>query len=255
LKQKLRDWKCVHFKTKQEHPLCYQEFYPKDSKKRHSVLVIADTHLPFEREGYLDFCLDIQKRVKCQIVVHIGDLVDNHSISYHEHDPNGQSPIDEMKKVDVKLKDWFKAFPELYLCRGNHDVMVDRKGKTVGLPQRAFKEFRDIWQLPDKWYDDFHWEIDGVTYQHGTGYCGDNAHIKAAYNNRVSTVIGHTHSFAGVGYIANEKSCVFGMNVGSGVERHSYAMSYGKDFKRKPILSCGVVTDNGRYGQVFAMEL
>ena len=222
---------------------------PKDS-----VLVIGDTHFPFVKKGYLDFCLDIKRRVKCEQVVHIGDLCDNHAISYHEHDPNGRSPIDEMVEADKHLKLWFRAFPSLFLCRANHDL-VDRKARTEGLPDRLFKPFRDIWGLPNKWKNEFNFEIDGVIYQHGTGYSGDNAHLKAAYNNRQSTVIGHTHANAGVGYIANEKDCIFGMNVGCGIDRNTYAMNYGRDFKKKPIISCGVVTDHGRYCQIFQMPL
>lgn len=219
------------------------------------ILVIADTHIPFELSGYLDFCLDIQKRVKCGTVVHIGDLVDNHAISYHEHDPNGKSPADELKQAKSILRNWYRAFPKVYLCRGNHDRMVDRKGKTVGLPDEVFKPFREIWELPKEWKDDFSHTIDGVIYEHGTGYSGDTAHIKASYNNRQSTVIGHTHSQGAIGYIANEKDCIFGMNVGSGLDRKSYAFEYGRDFKKKPIIGVGVVTDKGRYAQFFPMSL
>lgn len=219
------------------------------------ILCIADTHIPFEIKGYLDFCLDIQKRVKCGTIVHIGDLVDNHAISYHEHDPNGLSPKDEINEAKKRLRDWYKAFPEVFLCRGNHDRMVDRKGRTVGLPECVFKPFREIWDLPAGWKDDFRWEIDNVIYEHGTGYSGDNAHLKVAYNNRQSTVIGHTHSQGAIGYLANEKDCVFGMNVGSGIDRHTYAMDYGRDFKRKPIIGVGVVTDKGRFAQFFPMDL
>ena len=221
---------------------------------KENVLVISDSHIPFEHKYYLDFCLEIKDRVKCGTVVHIGDIIDNHSISYHEHDPNGRSPIDEMREADNHLKRWFSAFPFLSLCKANHDL-VDRKAKTVGLPERVFRPFRDIWGLPKGWKNEFSFEIDGVIYQHGTGYSGDNAHIKAAYNNRQSTVIGHTHSFGGVGYMANEKDCIFGMNVGCGIDRHSYAFEYGRDFKKKPILGVGVVTDKGKYAQFLPMEL
>ena len=142
----------------------------------------------------------------------------------------------------------------MHLCKANHDL-VDRKGKTAGLPSRVFRPFREIWNLPKGWKNEFSFEFYGVRFQHGTGYSGDNAHLKAAYNNRQSTVIGHTHSQCAVGYIANEKDCIFGMNVGCGIHRHSYAFNYGKDFKKKPIVSCGVVTDSGRFAQVFPMEL
>jgi len=219
------------------------------------ILVIGDTHIPFEIASYLDFCLEIQKRVKCKTVVHIGDLVDNHAISYHEHDPNGKSPTDEIKEAKIHLRNWFNAFPEVFLCRGNHDRMVDRKGRTTGLPDEVFKPFREIWDLPKKWKDDFSFEICNVVFEHGTGYSGDTAHTKAAYNNRQSTVIGHTHSTGAIGYLANEKDCIFGMNVGCGLNRKTYAFEYGRDFKKKPIIGCGVVTDNGRFAQFFPMEL
>lgn len=204
-------------------------------------------------KGYLDFVLDIKARVKCEKVVMIGDLVDNHAISYHEHDPNGLSPADEIKETKKRLREWYKAFPKAFLCRGNHDRMVDRKGRTAGLPDCVFKPFRQIWNLPSGWIDDFSHEIDGVIYEHGTGYCGDNAHLKAAYNNRTSTCIGHTHSQLAGGYIGNNKNAIFGMNVGCGIDPKSYAFEYGRDFKKKPLLGCGVVTDKGKFFQVFKM--
>jgi len=225
------------------------------SLHRDNVLVIADTHIPFEHKNYLEFCVSIGRRVKCGKVVHIGDLVDNHSISYHEHDPNGLSPIDEIKEAKRRLSLWFKAFPKLFLCRGNHDRMVDRKGRTTGLPDNVFKPFRDIWELPLGWHDAFEFDIDGVRYFHGSGYSGDLAHMKAAQNSRQSSVIGHVHSLCACAYTASEKDCIFGMAVGSGIDRNKYAFAYEKIFPRKPIVSCGVVTDRGKYAQVFKMDM
>ncbi len=158
------------------------------AKNRYSTGIIADTHLPFEHKHYLDFCLEIFKMCKCENIVHIGDFVDNHAISYHEHDPDGWSPEEEMKQVDKHAEKWFKAFPNLYLCRGNHDSLVDRKGKTIGLPRRCFKPFREIWQLPKGWKDGFEWVLDGVLYKHGTGMSGRYAHVMAAERARMSTV-------------------------------------------------------------------
>jgi hypothetical protein len=159
-----------------------------------------------------------------------------------------------MRECLKRLKKWYKAFPQLYLCRGNHDALVDRKGKTAGLPKRVFKPFREIWELPAGWKDDFEWNLFGVRYMHGIGYSGKYAHVTAAYDSRCSAVIGHTHSTGAVQYIATGDKAVFGMNVGCGIDRHSYAMAYGKDFRFKPILGCGVVTDHGRFAQFFPFE-
>jgi hypothetical protein len=222
-----------------------------------NTLVIGDLHEPFCLDGYLEFCKRIKNYYKCTRVVFTGDLVDNHAISYHEHDPDGWSPGEEMKETDKKLSKWFKAFPKAYVCLGNHDKLVDRKGKTVGLPKRCFRKFRDMWNLPDGWVDDFHFIFENVLYTHGTGYTGKYAHVTAAFDNRMSTVIGHLHAVAGVEYIANSKGLIFGMSVGCGIDTKAYAFEYGKGFRRKPIVSCGVVshTSRGTNATVFPMHL
>jgi predicted phosphodiesterase len=221
---------------------------------KRNVLVIADTHIPFEHPDYLAFCRRVQKSEKCGTVVHIGDVVDNHSISYHESDPDLWSPLEEMERADETLKKWFRAFPNVKVVRGNHDNLVDRKGKTVGLPRRCFKPYRDIWNFPSGWEDAFEYEIDGVIYQHGTGSSGKFAHLNRAISNRSSTVVGHMHAFAGIAYTASPKDCIFGMNVGSGIHNKSLAFAYGKDFPNKPIISCGVVY-HGDNPRLFRMKL
>jgi predicted phosphodiesterase len=224
-------------------------------KFRDNIGIIGDTHEPFCRPDYLNFCIEIFDRCKCKTIVHIGDLVDNHSIGYFEHNPDGRSPLDEMSEADKHLKRWFDAFPVVYLCLGNHDRMVVRKGVTNGLPNRVIKPFREIWRLPAGWVEDYSWEFYGVRFTHGTGFSGQNAHIKAAEAHRQSTVIGHTHSTAATNYLVSENDRIFAMNVGCGIDRKTYAFDYGRDLPKKPVLACGVVTDKGRYCQVFPMSI
>lgn len=225
--------------------------------KMKNILVIGDTHIPFEKKGYLEFCKRIYKECNCTEVVHIGDLVDNHAISYHEHDPDLWSPIKEMEEADKILKKWFKAFPKVKLCRGNHDKLVDRKAKTVGLPRRCFKAYREIWNLPDEWEDGFSFIINRVKFQH-KGKGGKNGPLNTAIANRISTVVGHNHSTGvGVQHSANELDAVFGMNVGCGIDRHKLAFAYGEDFLDKPFVSCGVVSYSrrGTNATVYPMEM
>jgi len=223
-------------------------------RKQENILVIGDTHIPFEHSDYLEFCVKTKEKYKCSTIVHIGDLVDHHSINYHEHDPDGYSPKDEMREADLHLKGWFKEFPELYLCIGNHDSLVERKSKTFGLPSRVFKSYSEMWKLPAGWKDSFEWEFNDVLFTHGTNRSGKLAHLQAAYDNRQSTVIGHLHSAAGLNWIANSKDCIFGMNVGCGIDRKKYAFAYGKDLRAKPIIGCGVVF-NRTEAQFIPMDL
>lgn len=224
-------------------------------KFKDNIGIIGDTHIPFERPDYLNFCVEIFDRCKCKTIVHIGDVVDNHAISFHEHNPNGMSAIDEMEEADKHLRRWKSCFPEMFICRGNHDRLPERKALFNSIPDRIIKSFREIWQFPDTWYDDFSWEIFGVRYLHGTGFSGQNAHVKAAEASRQSCVVGHTHSTGAVNYLVSERDRIFGMNVGCGIDRKSYAFNYGRDFPKKPFLGCGVVTDKGTYAQVFPLTI
>ena len=48
------------------------------------VLVIGDTHAPCVHKDYIQFLKKIEKKHQCNRVVHIGDIVDWNSISFHE---------------------------------------------------------------------------------------------------------------------------------------------------------------------------
>ena len=222
-------------------------------KSKKNILIISDTHLPFEIKGYLNFCSKVRNDYGCGTVVHIGDLVDNHSISYHEKDPDGYSPADEMKRVDSKLKDWYKEFPKVSLCSGNHDKLVGRKNKTAGLPSRCTRGFKELWKLPNKWDYQDEYIINGVLYTHSAGV-GKYSFSVAAEKNLMSTVVGHNHSSAGIKIIQTPTRQIFGMNVGCGADIKAYAFDYAKKFPSKPVVSAGVVIE-GRFPILIPMKL
>lgn len=214
--------------------------------KHPNVLVIGDTHEPFCHPDYLEFCKETARRYGCTEVVHIGDEVDNHALSYHEHDPDGDSAAGEMERAMKAMRRWYKAFPKVKVCVGNHSALPFRKAYTAGLPKRWLKAYEAVWEAPEGWSWDMRWEINGVIYRHGTGSSGKNAALGLALKSRMPTVSGHTHTFAGVQFHASEKDIVYGLNVGCGIDRHAYAFTYAKENADKPVLGCGVVTEAGR---------
>lgn len=223
--------------------------------KRENILATSCSHIPFEHPDYLDFLIETYHREKCGTIVHLGDVVDNHGISYHEKNPNGKSIKDEMSEAEKHLVKWFKAFPNMYVCLGNHDLLVTRQAKTAGLPAKVIKDLKEIWSFPRGWKVNKAWVINDVKFQHGTGRSGKYAHILAASDNRMSTVMGHLHTNAGVGWLANDKDIIFGMAVGCGIEKDLYPFDYDKDFKAKPILGCGIVSGNGLNAKFVPMNL
>jgi predicted phosphodiesterase len=208
-----------------------------------NVLVIGDTHEPFCKDGYLEFCREVQEKYNCGTVVHIGDLVDNHAMSYHEHDPEGRSIGDEYRLALSRTKRWYRTFPNVKICIGNHDALPFRKAFTAGLPSTWLKSYQEILQSPKTWEWDFIHEVNGVLYQHGTGMSGEMAAINAARENRQSTVIGHLHTVCNTRFLASFKDLIFGVSVGCGINHKTYAFAYGRENTRKPVVSCAVILD------------
>ncbi len=206
-----------------------------------NVLVIGDVHEPFCKEGYLEFCREMQEKYNCGTVIHIGDAVDNHAISYHESDPTGMSAGTEFNLAKRRMKRWYHTFPEVRICIGNHDALPFRKLFTAGLPKEWLKSYEELLEAPKSWKWDFVHQHEGVIYQHGTGLSGEMASINAARENRQSTVIGHLHTVCNTRFLASYKDIIFGASVGCGIDHKSYAFAYGKEQTRKPVLACTVI--------------
>ena len=205
------------------------------NKKERRILIIGDLHAPFTLEGYLEHCQEVYANYNCNQVIYIGDILDNHAFSYHEPDPSGLSPGNELKLAKKFVKEWYKAFPVADVLIGNHDRMASRKAMTGGVPSAWIKSYNDVLGTP-KW----NWVetivYDNVLYEHGEG---GQAKAKAK-NNMMSSVCGHTHTEAYTMWFVGKKFRVFGMQVGCGVDSSSYAAAYARNFKKQAI-GCGVV--------------
>jgi hypothetical protein len=212
-------------------------------KKNLTVLAIPDLHIPFHHKDAFKFLAAVKAKYKPDEVVNMGDLEDWHSISMHDHDPDGLSPGDELKALRAAIKPLFKLFPKMKICTSNHGSLPLRRAFKFGLPAELIKSYKDIIEAPKGWEIEESWEVDGVIYEHGEAFAGQQGAIKSANANMQSTVIGHIHAFAGIQYSANSKHLIFGFNVGCLIDRHRYAFAYGKKIKSKPILGCGIIKD------------
>lgn len=245
----LTGWSEKAIKRTQKNIIQIEKQLYKESKKINeynpdNVLVIADTHFPFCREGYLEHCLNVQQMFNCGTVVHIGDEVDLNGISKWEKDPDGFSPGTEATMALDELKKWYKAFPNVKVCIGNHTSRVFRLAKSNGLPKKFIKSYEEAWEAPKGWQWSENWEINDVLYTHGTGNSGPQAAMKIAERYRQNVVIGHCHSVAGIQYSASKKDLIWGMMVGGAIDDSSYAAAYAKDQLKKSVVGCGVVLGN-----------
>jgi hypothetical protein len=216
-----------------------------------NVLFLPDLHAPFIKQGVLEFCLEQQDKYKCGTVIFAGDIIDGHAWSYHEKDVDGMSVGAELSAAKIQLEEWFRAFPKAISLMGNHDLLIQRKAKTIGLSQQFIKGFGDVLAAPKTWEFKLEHTFHNVLYKHGS--VGDA--FKVAKESRISTCQGHFHSKTFVQWSVSEKDSIFGLQVGWGADRHEYAFDYGKSFTSKPIISCGLVLDKGTTPIVKLMPL
>ena len=207
----------------------------KKSKSGKNVLVIGDLHEPFCLDGYLEHCIETYNKYKCNEVVFIGDIIDNHASSYHETDPDGHSAGQELKMAIQRIKQWYSAFPKATVIIGNHDRLIMRKAYSSGLSKLWIKDYAEVLGTPGWTFTDSI-EIDNVLYIHGEGGTA-RARVR---RDLQSIVQGHLHSQAYIDWCVGAKFKLFGMQVGCGIDHKSYAMAYGKEGP-KPAIACGVI--------------
>lgn len=211
------------------------------------ILVIPDTHCPAMLSKYPAFLSRVEKKYQCNRVVHLGDLIDNAAISYHEKHPGLSSAPEEYKKAKKQVNELVKRFPKADMILGNHDSLTSRQAVSVGLLPEWLRDFNDIWALPKTWkvHDRFEEiEIDGVLYMHGdSGKGGQFGAVKTAMAKFSNVCMGHLHADFGVFYYANGITRVFGMAAGCGVDHKVLSQQYGRKFIRKPIVGCAVILD------------
>jgi len=214
-----------------------------------NILVIGDLHEPFCLPDYLAFCREQQEKFNCGTVIFIGDIIDNSYSSYHESCPDGYSAGEELDRAIDKIADWYNVFPVATVLIGNHDRIVHRKATTSGVSKRWVRDFHEVLNTPNwKFVEEV--VIHGVCYNHGEGGTARNR-MKVEHQSQVQ---GHLHSQAYVEYSVGPNLKIFGMQVGCGIDRKSYAMAYGKNYK-KPIISCAVVLNKGTLPIVLPMDL
>ena len=217
-------------------------------KNRSAVLVIGDLHAPFIKEGYLEFCIGIKNKYGCNQIVFIGDVIDSHYASFHETDPDGMSAKEELELSIEMINKWYKAFPIAKVCLGNHDRIPDRKRFSAGLSEKWIRTIAEVLEVPN-WDFQVEHEIDGVLYIHGL-----KRKVKTRSRDElVSIVQGHWHSESDIYNHVGLNTKIFGMQVGCGIDRRSFAMAYSEHSKKQHI-NVGIVID-GKLPILEYMEL
>ena len=217
--------------------------------KGRRVLIISDTHIPYQHIDYLKFlsCIKSSFISSRDLIFHIGDEVDQHAMSMHTHDPDLPSPGDETAKAfrEIHRKGGlYDLFPSVRVCESNHGSMIYRRAKISGIPASYIKPYAEALQTPLwSWKEDYLLETNlGLVY-----IC----HGKTSVSNKLckeegaSTIQGHFHSKFEITWYQTTLASRFSMYIGALADRDSLAMAYGRIYIPKIINGVGLLSMEG----------
>ena len=206
-----------------------------------TILVISDMHLPYQHKDSIKFLKEIKKEFKPDTTLSIGDLLDQHALSFHDSSPELYSAGMELDKAKEYVKELESIFPKLIEVDSNHSSMIYRRALKHGLPRAYLKDYGDFLETKKwKWVDDL-----TLTMSNGQRCFfthGRSADVlKVSQTMGMSAVQGHYHTKFVISWWANPDNLFFGMNVGCLINQKSMAFAYAKNFKTRFIIGCAVI--------------
>lgn len=207
------------------------------------ILFIPDTHAPFQHEDALDFLRDVAKEVKPEEIIHLGDELDNHSLSMHPKSPECPGAEDEARGGAEFIEQLGKLFPRVKVCVSNHIERLWKQASRNNIPRRFIRDWKDAINAPRGWQWADEWQLGEIRAFHGDGYLGKSAIENAVIDAGCNVVFGHLHSQGSVEHHRRNGWQYWGMCAGCLIDPNSPAMSYGKHHRKKLVLGCGLVID------------
>ncbi len=203
-----------------------------NKEKSDRVLLVPDLHLPFADNIDLQHCINVYNEYKCNKVIFIGDIVDNHYESFHTPSQNGTGQKFENDLVHTKIQQWNKAFPKAVWILGNHDMLPFRKGKEGMISNQWFKTFNEVYGV--NWEVVTDYEMQGIYFNHGETM---TAKTMASKTGRC-VVQGHRH---GECYIQHLSPSLWAVQLGICFNPKTYAFEYAKEATQTWTRGCGVL--------------
>lgn len=211
-----------------------------------TLLFISDMQIPYHHTDSLPFLKAVKDKYKPDEVYNVGDLIDSHTLSFHEVDPDLAGPRDEIEISKKYIKELADIFPDMKIALGNHDIRLFRKAKQAGIPKECIRSIHEILGCPTGWEfsDMFHFRLpngDPVLMIHN---CGNRDATKGVLAYGASIVQGHHHTEATVQYVSTHDKLMFGMTVGSLIDDKALAFEYNKLHIKRPIISVGLIENS-----------
>jgi len=208
------------------------------------ILVFGDLHMPFQKEGTIEFLEAIKKKYKPTKIICTGDEVDNHAMSFHDTDPDNPGAGDELDTAITSLKRLYRIFPDVDLVDSNHGSMAFRKAKVSGIPLKYLRSMKEVLEAPNgwNWHKDYTYEMNNGQDLFVTHGLKKNS-LRLAEQYGCCVVQGHFHEDSSIQYSSSPRQLIWGCSAGCFIDDDKMAFEYNKTNLKRPILSCVVITN------------
>lgn len=209
-----------------------------------NCIIISDCHAPYHHKDTLKFLRAVKREYDIVLAKNVGDIVDNHSSSYHEIEYGTMSAREEYLKARRFCQQMSEIFPEMTITLGNHCRMSYRKARTAGIPEEHLKSYNDMYGVNWEWVDKDYFRVD--EYSHCLMvHSMSKSTLANAKTHSHCTVQGHHHSTYGIEYFADTEHLRWSMTVGCLIDHNSPAFNYAKwNTNNKPIIGIGGIIEN-----------
>lgn len=220
--------------------------YMKPEKEDNSrILLISDMHIPYHHKDTIKFLQHLKDKYNPTRVICLGDELDKHALSFHDHDPDLPSAGDELKlalPVIAKLKE---MFPVMDILESNHGSLAYRKAHAHGIPRHYLKTYNDVLGVDDKWK----WHYDLTIELPNGNKCyfhhGKSANVsKTSQTMSMCAVQGHYHETFKVEYWGNPNGLYWGLQSGCLIDDKAYAFNYNNCNLKRPIIGTAMIIDS-----------
>ncbi len=209
-----------------------------------NTLIISDCHFPYQHKDTFKFLKAANEAYGCEQHKHTGDVVDNHTSSYHEIEWGSLGAKEEHKRAYKAVQKLSELFPTMDVVLGNHDALPKRKAKTAGIPEARLRSYNDVYDTKWVWRDKFYFPVSNGTSCLLVHTMGTNTLLNAQRHSHHS-IQGHHHGKFGIEYFADTEVLRWSMTVGCLIDPSSPAFNYASGATvNRPILGCGAIIED-----------
>lgn len=211
------------------------------------VLFISDLHAPYHHKSAIPFLSALHKKYTFTNIIGLGDELDNHALSFHDHNPDLDSAGQELQKGREILWELCKVFPKIDWVHSNHGSLAYRKALHHGIPRHLILDYRDAIFGQNKgggwnWYPEL------------TLALPNGQKIKAFHSRKsnmlmnvkeagASCVQGHFHSSFGIVFHHTSDFLNFGVSSGCLIDDDAMTFSYNRLETARPVIGTSGLID------------